>query len=295
MNWNWDNFRFFLALADNPTLIAAASELGVSHTTVLRRIKAFESQLGTQLFTHSAEGYRLTQKGVELREQATSLKDSVDSIARTVVGSNQQIGGRITVTTTDTVGYTLMPDILGRLYKKYPELQVELLIQNNLTDIQRLEAEVAIRTGSNPQLDLLGRKVGEFKFCLCASKEYVKEYPLPEAPKNYRNHRFIVLNSAYQQAGFHKWFSKQIPEDSPTTVVDGFMSAFTMCRGGLGITLLPAYLLHSDPCLVSICSLEATPENDIWILSHKDLRNSASVKALKNFMAAELTTLLSIK
>jgi len=291
MNWNWDNFRFFLALADNQTLIAAASELGVSHTTVLRRIKAFESQLGTQLFTHSAEGYRLTEKGVELREHASTLKSSVDSIARTVVGANRQVAGKITVTTTDTVGYMLMPDLLVRLYKKYPALQVELLIQNNFTNIKNLEAEVAIRTGPNPQPDLIGRKLGVFRFCLCASKNYLKKFPVTgpwRNPVQGDEHRFIVLSDAYQQSGFQQWYKKQLPENYSATVADGFMSAYKMCCSGLGITVLPEYLVSGDERLVRVESETSAPENDIWVLSHEDLRNSATVKAFKDFLAAEL-------
>ena len=120
MDWNWDNLKYFLALADNQTLKSAAAELGVSHTTVLRRIKAFESQLGTQLFTHSNSGYRLTENGTVLRVQADTLKRSVDSIARTVAGADKEISGKVTISTSDTVGYKLMPPILNRLEKKIP-------------------------------------------------------------------------------------------------------------------------------------------------------------------------------
>ena len=120
MNWNWDNFRYFLALAEKRTLIAAAAELDVSHTTVLRRIKAFESQLGTQLFTHSHDGYRLTEKGIDLREQAISLKTSVDSIARSVAGSDNEIGGKITLTTPDTCLLYTSPSPRDGLLSRMP-------------------------------------------------------------------------------------------------------------------------------------------------------------------------------
>jgi len=293
MNWNWDNFRFFLALADNHTLIAAANELDVSHTTVLRRIKAFESQLGTRLFTHSADGYKLTEKGIELREKANKLKASVDSIARTVVGSDREVGGKITVTSSDTVGYTLMPDILAKLNRKYPALSVELVIQNNFTDIKRLEAEVAIRTGPNPQQDLVGRKLGILDFSVCASKSYLTEFPLSDSKPIYKNHRFIVLTDSFEKAVFQKWFRKQIPRDSPTTVTNGLMSAYKMCCSGLGITILPSYLVSKEPRLVSIEGPGMIPGNDLWVLSHKDLRNSATVKAFKNFLIAELSPVFS--
>ncbi len=288
MNWNWDNFRFFLALAEKHTLIAAAAELEVSHTTVLRRIKAFESQLGAQLFTHSPDGYKLTNKGLELHKHANSLKTSVDSITRSVVGADSEISGKVTLTTTDTIGYQLMPDILARLTTKYPELQIELLIQNNITDITRLEAEIAIRTGFNPPPDLIGKKLGKLKFCICASAEYLKQTPVDHFPDNLQQHRFITLSSKFDKAVFYQWLLNQIPAGRSEIVADGLMSALQLCRKGCGITALPEYLVSRDPCLVPIDSNEPAPTNDVWMLSHKDLRNSAKIKALKEVLAEEL-------
>lgn len=293
MKWNWDNFRFFLALAEKHTLIAAANELDVSHTTVLRRIKAFEIQLGTQLFTHSSDGYKLTDKGLELLRQANSLRSSVDSIARTVVGADNEIGGKITVTTTDTIGYSLMPGVLAKLIEKHPTLQVELLIQNNITDITRLEAEVAIRTGSNPPPDLIGKKLGKFTFCICASKTYLNKNPLTDLTDDLDNHRFITLNSNFDKAVFSQWLLNQIPKIRSEVIADGLMSAFGMCKQGLGITILPSYLVNTDPNLVKISAAGPMPVNDLWILSHKDLRNSATIKAVKDFFSKELTPIVT--
>lgn len=288
MNWNWDNFRFFLALAEKQTLIAAAAELNVSHTTVLRRIKSFESQLGAQLFTHSHDGYRLTEKGIELREQVISLRTSVDSITRTVAGSDNEIGGKITLTTPDTIGYQLMPDILYRLTEVYPALQVELLIQNKFTDISRLEAEVAIRTGPNQPPDLIGRKLGRLKFCVCASAGYLAKTPVHDFPNDLNNHRFILLTNQYHNTGFYQCMIQYLPGEVAITTADGLMSAYKMCCSGLGITVLPTYLLNSDNGLIQIETPETIPDNDIWVLSHRDLRNSATVKALKEFLTREL-------
>lgn len=294
MNWNWDNFRFFLALAEKHTLIAAAAELEVSHTTVLRRIKAFEAQLGAQLFTHSPDGYKLTDKGHELHKQANLLKTSVDSITRSVVGADNEISGKITLTTPDTIGYQLMPDILARLTAQYPALRIELLIQNHITDITRLEAEVAIRTGFNPPPDLIGKKLGKLKFCLCASDEYLKHKPVDHLPDNLQQHRFITLSGKFDKAVFNHWLLNQIPTERSEIVADGLMSALQLCRKGCGITVLPEYLASRDPCLVTINSTEPAPANDVWLLSHKDLRNSAKIKALKQFLAQELKPVFSV-
>lgn len=293
MHWNWDNFRYFLALADRQTLIAAATELGVSHTTVLRRIKAFESQIGTQLFTHSPEGYRLTEKGLALRAQVNTLKESVDSIARTVAGSDNEIGGKIKITTPDTIGYELMPSILSGLTTKYPALQVELLIQNRLTDLTRLEAEIAIRGGSNPPENLIGKKLGRLRFCTCASTAYLKINPMKSFPSDLDQHRLIVLTSNFHNANFQKWLMQQLPANQPTIVVDGLMSAFNLCCAGVGIAVLPRYLLRNEPSLVSIECSNPIPDNELWVLSHKDLRNSATVKAVKQYIGNELKSVFN--
>ena len=288
MNWNWDNFRFFLALAENQTLIAAAAELNVSHTTVLRRIKSLEAQLGAQLFTHSHDGYRLTEKGTKLREQVISLKTSVDSITRSVAGSDSEVDGKVTLTTPDTIGYQLMPTILAKLSDAYPAVQVELLIQNTFTDISRLEADVAIRTGPNPPPDLIGKRLGKLSFTLCASADYLKKHPLQNFPDDLNQHRFISLTNHFQNTAFYQCLIKHRPDDSPTTIADGLMSAYRMCCSGLGIAVLPTYLISKESPLVQIDTPDPIPDNDIWVLSHRDLRNSATVRAVKEFLAKEL-------
>lgn len=293
MNWNWDNLKYFLALADRQTLKAAAAELDVSHTTVLRRVKAFEAQLGTQLFTHSQQGYRLTENGQALRIQADTLKRSVESIARTVIGADKQIGGKVTVTTPDTIGYQLMPSILARLRTAYPDVQVELQVQNSFSDITRLEAEIAIRAGNNPPPELIGKKLGSLPFCVCASDSYLRRQPARDFPGETPGHSFILLSSRFESSVFYQWLTQRIGDGETVAIADGLMSAYQLCNAGLGITLLPRYLLALDNSLIELNVNEPVPVNELWILNHKDLRNSATIKAVKAFLYDEIQTLLS--
>ena len=115
VKWNWDHLRFFLALAERHTLSTAARELDVSHTTVLRRVAAFEAELGTQLFDRTSDGFMLTQAGQRLFREAASTRTLLDSIAEEIAGADAELAGSVVVTATDTISCYIMPRLIAAL------------------------------------------------------------------------------------------------------------------------------------------------------------------------------------
>ena len=292
MDWNWDHLRFFLALARHGTLTNAAQGLNVSHTTVLRRIKAFENELGTHLFEKTPDGYQLTNSGESLFSEVRSMELAVSTISRRIVGADQRIEGEVAITTTDTIGYTLLPEILARLSATYPALRIRLRISNDLDDMARRVADIAIRAGKNPPPSLVGTPLGKLTFVPCAARSYLDSRPTNGFPKSTRIHRFIKLDETYDDYPFQKWLLGQLAPGDDVCTVNGLMAAYTMCRAGNGIAMLPRYMAD-DKDVVKLPSGDPPIANDIWVLTHEDQRNTARIRAAKDFISEALRPIIS--
>lgn len=301
--WNWDNLRFLIALADNSTLSNAANQLGVSHTTVQRRVRAFEEELQVQLFLHTPDGYQLTEAGQMLYAQVRSLQDTVHAVSRQLVAREKELSGTVTVATTDTIGYLLMPRFVKDISEKHPELDVNLVIDNKRSDLSRLEADIAVRGGQRPQESLIGKKVGRLDFCLCLSDQYLQSLKMKNRhfsnlaeleddegqkklliPAAYRSDfKYITLNDEFRGVPFNQWFVGTVPKGVGSIQTDGLMSAYSLCREGVGVAILPKFVVGLASELVEIQFDDETtvPRSELWILSHAELRDNVRIKVVK--------------
>jgi len=290
VSWNWDHLRFFIALADAHTLVAAAEQLNVSHTTVLRRLKIFEAELEAQLFEHTAQGYRLTEQGESLYAEAINMKQAIDRVSRQIVGADRQAQGEVMITTTDTLAHEILPALLNDIAAEHAGLRFSLKMINQLTDIDNYEADIAIRTCRVPPDQLIGRKVGTLRFVACASVDYARLHSLNTFPDQTDEHRFIVLDENYRNSPFYVWLDERLTRSTYRTTVSNFLCAAALCRKGMGITVLPYYMLENQNILVPLPTDELISTNDLWILSHPDTRNLERVKLTRRLLHERLVT-----
>ncbi|MGQ7844518.1 LysR family transcriptional regulator [Granulosicoccus sp. 3-233] len=292
-NWSWDNLRHFLAVAQHGTLSAAARVLGVSHSTVQRRIGILEQELQTSLFCRTNNGFRLTASGKALFGEALRLQTTLESISRNVAGSDADVKGRVVLTSTDTLCFSILPAMIMSLAQTYPRLSIELDMINTFSDMQNLEADIAIRSCEEPPDNLIGRRIGSVRFLACAAHAYCHDTGLSSFPSNVEAHHFIVLNDYYNTTPFHQWLTERLTRDTRTTIASGFLSAYGLCRAGLGITLLPSYMVDDSHDLM-VLDVDGIPEShDLWILSHRDLRTTQSVRVVRQYLYQELSRLFA--
>ena len=158
----WDDLRYLLAVATEGSLAGAARVLGVNHTTVLRRVNAFEERLGVRLFERLPAGYTLTAEGAELVEAARLMEDTVASLERRLVGRDRKLVGTVRVTTTDTLAGSILPAILADFRRQHPGIALELATSNLVVSLSKRAADVAIRPAENPP-EGIGRAPGVFR------------------------------------------------------------------------------------------------------------------------------------
>lgn len=292
-NWSWDNLRYFLGVARHGTLSEAARQLDVSHSTVQRRISALEHELQTCLFSRTGNGYKLTQSGEALFRESLHLQTTLENISRKVADSDSVVRGRVVLTSTDTLCFCILPALIQSLTRTYPGLCLELNMLNRMSDVENLEADIAIRSCREPPTNLIGRRIGSVRFSLCAARSYCLDHDMQGLPDTIDEHHVIVLGEEYASTPFHRWLSNRLSDNTQKTITSGFLSAFSLCRAGLGVTILPSFLVEEASDLVVLDHDDLPVSNDLWILSHSDLRSTARVRVVRQYLYEELSRLFA--
>ena len=276
---DWDNLRFFLAVARKSSIRGASNALGVNASTVSRRIDTFEKKLGVRLFERLPTGYVLTVAGEEMVSSAERIEEEVSIVDRRVIGRDTQLSGTLRVTMpTALATHLLMPDFT-EFGRRYPGIKLELAVSSEEFNLSKREADVAIRITDNPPDYLVGHQATEISKAIYASDDYLKHH---DPKKNPELLNWIGWENNHPQPQWVKenGFSKT-PIHHQT---DDLLVQLEAGKSGMGIVLLPCFLGDSTPNLQRISPYTSDFCGDIWILTHKDLRSTARVRTFMEFM-----------
>jgi DNA-binding transcriptional LysR family regulator len=275
---DWDDLRLFLAVARAGSLSGAARTLGVTHSTVFRRIGAFEARLGVRLFDRMPGGYALTAAGEEMRNSVLRIEEQIAALALKVTGQDQRPSGMIRITTTDLLAVGLLPRHIAVFRAEWPGIEIEVVVADTMLDLTRREADVALRIGNPVQETLVGRRVGRLAFAV-----YAASGPSAREPGD---SDWIGYGSAHGplSRSLARWW----PQMRQVFRTNSIIAAHAAARAGIGLAALPCVLADCDPELVRAASLPEDFMLDLWLLTHEDLRHTARVRILLDFMAAAL-------
>lgn len=279
----WDDLRYVLAVAEARSLAGAARALSVNHTTVLRRIGAFEKTLGLRLFERLPTGYVLTAGGEELIATARQVNDTVIELERKLAGQDLRLSGTVRVTTTDTLMGSILPEILADFRKAHPGIQVEIALSNMMLNLSKRDADIAIRPANDPPENLVGRRVAKVAFAVYGSPGYLKAHG---QSKELSKHRWIAPDDSLAATSVARWMRSKVPHAEVTLRADSLFGLKSAAQAGLGLAALPCYLGDTSPALVRVHLPIAAMETALWILTHDDLRHTARIRAFTEFAAA---------
>jgi len=277
----WDDLRYVLAVASEGSLAGAARSLGVNHTTVLRRIGAFEKQLGLRLFERLPTGYALTAGGEELIAAARRIDDTVTTLERRLAGQDLRLTGTVRVTTTDTLMGSILPEILAEFRDSHPGIQVEIAVSNLMFNLTKRDADVAIRPAKDPPQTLVGRRAAKIAFAIYGSPGYLGRHKTSELDK----HLWVGPDDSLADTAVARWMSAQLPDSEITLRADSLLALRQAAQAGLGLAALPCYLGDTAPYLVCVHRPIAEMETALWVLTHEDLRHTARIRAFTEFAA----------
>jgi DNA-binding transcriptional LysR family regulator len=283
--FEWDDLRYVLAVANQRSLAGAARKLRVNHTTVLRRIRAFEKRIGVRLFERLATGYVLTAGGEELIAAARHIEDTIDTLERKLAGRDLRLSGIVRVTTTDTLMGSILPEILAEFHDAYPGIAIEVAVSNLMFNMSKRDADVAIRPANDPPEMLVGRRIAKIAFAVYASRHYVAEH---SKVADLARERWIAPDDSLAAISVAQWMHATLPDCEITLRADSLLAMRDAAQAGLGLAVLPCYLGETSPELVCVHPPIEPAQTALWVLTHSDLRHTARIRAFTEFAAVAL-------
>jgi DNA-binding transcriptional LysR family regulator len=276
---DWNDIRYFLALARLGSVRAAGTSLGVSHSTVARRIEALEAQLATRLFDRNRDGYTLTEAGHQMIPGAERIEREMSALERGLVGQDERLSGVVALTCCDNYVADLSLRILKPLCQSYPEIELCLTTDGRLFDLSKREADIAIRAmpvGAHPPEHLIGVKLAPVMLANYVAIEHAQQLD-PDCQGS--NPRWASFDQRTIQEEMIERSS--YPEVPPWGSFSSLELLVGAARRGIGLVMLPVYVGDREPALRRLAHSDLRHVGDLWLLSHPDLRDNARFRVIR--------------
>lgn len=295
---DWDKLRIFHAVADAGSLTHAGDSLHLSQSAVSRQIRGLEESLGTTLFHRHARGLILTEQGELLFEATRSMAARLETASARIRDSEEHVVGELRVTTATGFGTLWLVPRLPRLYARYPELKIDLMLEERVLDLSMREADVAIRMKEPSQSDLIRRRLLNIRMRLYATPQYLADNGVPATLQDLAPHRIISQSPTTPQVAAGAALSQQLValNTRSTLAVNNYFGVLQAVLADVGIGVLPDYLTNDFPeRLVRVLPDVESNEVPVFLAFPEELRASRRVTAFRDFVLEELQSWRRVK
>lgn len=285
---DWSALRDFLAVAETGSFSKAAEKLHMSQPTLSRRIAALEEQLGARLFVRTSRGLLLTDDGEDVLEGARRVEQEAMAIERRADAAQQLLSGTVRVSLTEGLGTQWLPSRLAKFHQSQPGMCVELLIDNRPLDLVRREADIAVRLFRPDQPDLVAKRAGALVMGLYGSRAYLEKHGTPASVGALKAHYLVAFDEAMLarnpavQRLESLFLRERIVHRSSS-----FTGQYNATRAGIGLGVHDCFWADADPELVRLMPKEFHHTMEVWLVTHSDVRRSARIRAVFDFLAEE--------
>lgn len=296
MNWDdfaydWNQVRAFVATAEEGSLSAAARALKQTQPTLSRQVTGLEQSLGVTLFERGHRQVQLTAAGLELLEHARDMTEAANRVALAASGQSQAIEGRVCITATEMLAAYYLPAMLRKLREQAPGIVIEVVASDELRDLIRREADIAVRHAQPTQPDLVARRIGFFEGRIYAARRLVEEVGVPRNFDDLRNRDFVGIEDTESLiAGLVEQGLELRIEQFRVRAASG-NCMLQLIREGLGFGFLPMDTGELFDDLVCVLPELFKPEIPVWLVSHRELRTSRRIRVVYDLLADELEAL----
>jgi molybdate transport repressor ModE-like protein len=290
----WDDLRLIRSIAEQGGLSGAAEKLGLAVSTVFRRLEQMEATLETAVFERHRAGYVLTPAGKELLALAERVDDDVTAVARRIAGQQRvrQPRGELSIATNDTLLTELLTPLFAAFSRRYPQVRLNVRVGNPSLNLARRDADIAIRATDHPPENLSGVKIARTVWApygkalpSTGPRRWAGALPpLADAP-------WVTLSDELAGHSSTRFVRSNVPADRIVYAVNTVSGLAEAIEAGIGVGYLPCVIGDTRPGLVRLGPLAPALGNDLWLLSHPDLRGAARVRVMLDFLAAELVKL----
>jgi DNA-binding transcriptional LysR family regulator len=287
---DWDKLRIFHAVADAGSLTHAGDALHLSQSAVSRQIRALEESLTTTLFHRHARGLILTEQGELLFDATQAMLKRIDAATARIRDSEEEVFGELKVTTTQGFGVIWLAPRLAKLYEKYPDLNIDLMLEERVLELPMREADVAIRMKEPSQADLIRKKLMTVRMRLYATPEYLEQYGTPQTLEDIAGHRLICQKSTAAQvaAGSNLIQMLYTYDVKSMLTVNNYFGVLQGVLSHLGIGVLPDYIIEDFPSVTRVLPEVESGEVPVFLAYPEELRQSKRVAAFRDFVQDEI-------
>ncbi len=287
---DWDKLRIFHAVAAAGSLTHAGEALHLSQSAVSRQIKALEDSLNATLFHRHARGLILTEQGELLFDATSAMKARLEAAVARIRDSKEEVFGELRVTTTIGFGSLWLPPRLPKLYQKYPNLKIDLMLEERVLDLPMREADVAIRMKEPSQADLIRKRLMSVRMRLYATPDYLAEHGRPERPEDLATHRLICQNIRSAQVSAGSRFTHFLLSLRPSGLltVNNYFGILQATLNGLGIGVLPDYVIRDFPEIERVLPQTESHDIPVFLAYPEELRQSKRIAVFRDFVTSEI-------
>jgi DNA-binding transcriptional LysR family regulator len=293
--FDWDDLRYFLAVARQGSTIAAGRALQVNQSTVHRRLMALEHRIGRPLVKRHPTGYRLTELGEEMVAYAEKVEQAVQAFEQQLEAIRRDAVGVVRVTCPEPIIYRItQSSLLDRFHARYPGIRVEFVMSDKYLDLAKGEVDVALRSGDTADNELVGRKIADSFWAVYASRTYVEQHGRPERVEDLERHPLVGFDDTMTNHRASKWLRQVAPDGKIVARNNSVLGLVYAAKAGVGVAPLPTALGDAEADLVRV--LGPIPElARIWrLLTTAELRRTPRVAAFFDFIVEEIDTLKPI-
>ena len=286
--FDWSLVRSFLAVLEKGSLLAASRDLQLSQPTIGRHVAELESQLGLVLFDRNGRGLLPTEAAYHLAESARIMQSGADQLARNVLGADLGASGTVRITASQPVSCYVLPPLLAQMRLSLPDVQVELVASNEVSNLLRREADIAVRMVQPEQASIIARRVGKVTLRACAHQDYLRRRGVPRQPSDLLAHDLI---GGDRNDDTLKGFAAQglvVGREQFAFRADDLIVVWQAVRAGLGVGFVSEYLIRSDPAVIPVLPKLKIQPLPVWLAVHKEIRTSKRIRAVYDFLADAL-------
>ena len=280
----WDNLRFFLAVARSGSLTGATEKLRSSASTVSRRIELLEQNLDLKLFSHHQTGYQLTDEGKVLFENAERVEEAVMSLEQDAMAQHTDISGTVRLATAENIANFMITPALPSLLEKHPGIVLEMVPGISSINLTKREADIALRMRRPQQGNVVVRKLGVLGYALYGSQSYLDKREAGENEGQYDQDDFVTFSEEYAHLPASQWIESVLSGRPPAMITSSLYGQVAAASAGIGLAVLPCFLGDRDPTLQRVSSPIESTQQEIWLVIHRDLRNSSRVRVVADFL-----------
>lgn len=283
--FDWDLIRSFLAVLDQGSLLGAARQLQSSQPTIGRHIAELEVQLGLVLFERTGRGLLPTETALRLADAARAMETGAHQLARSVSGSSSAVSGTVRVTASQPVACFLLPPLLAQMRLVLPDVQVELVASNAVSNLLRREADIAVRMVRPDQATLVAKRVGKVTLSACAHHDYLRRRGTPVQPTDLLDHDLV---GGDQNVDIIKGFAAMgytLTRERFAFRTDDLIASWEAVRAGLGVGFMSDYMIRNESSVVALLPMLMIPPLPVWLVVHREIRTSGRIRAVYDFLA----------